>query len=235
MSYLQWITDDNLESAVFNLWVHAGISESNAKDRFNYHFVDPFIGITEMNVFQIEYDLWKRIEVTRSIQKDLIKYLTRFFLQITLTYNESDFVYSKIDQVLLSENNKIIACLNYKYKKSLKKKGKKRYIKMCKTLYQKNKNTDFDFTAFFLIMIPQKPTRFNISFSPTRKLNEINDPDQKVKITDIASFFHKITQDENALRDLFNVLPIFFAKFSDGKLMRKEHEKLLRTFYYTYG
>jgi len=233
MSHLKWITDKNLNSAVFNLWVQVQIAENMALSNFNRHFVDPFIGITEMNVLSMEYDFWKRIEVSKSIQKDMVKNIYHFFLQIILTCNESDFIYSKVDKVLSSNKNRIVACLNYKFKKSLKKKNKKRYKAVCGALYRSAKNQDY--TGIFIVMIPNKPVRFDVKFKPDKNLSEINDPNERVRFMDIVSFFHNITHDENAFRDLFNILPKLFAKYSEGKLMSKEHDKLIRAFYYTYG
>ncbi|TKT91360.1 Eco47II family restriction endonuclease [Dyadobacter frigoris] len=236
MALLKWITDRNLEEAVFNLSVQVEISENKINREFGKLFLDPFIAFTEMNVFNNEYDLWKEEVIKRHLQKDLSAHIINFYLQIILSYDKSDFYYSKSEKVLSSKNNKIIAYLGYKHKNNSGKKNKRVYKQLCYELYKSpSAKNHHNYKAFFVVAIPKKPVKFEVSFALSHKLTETIDPEKNVRVTDIVSFFQLITGDENAFRDLFNVLPQLFSIFSDGNVMTKEHDRLLRTYYRTYG
>lgn len=85
MALLKWITDKNLEEAIFGLSVHVEISENKIKREFEKLFLDPFIAFTEMNVFNNDYDLWKEKAIKRHLQKDLRAHIINFYLQIILS------------------------------------------------------------------------------------------------------------------------------------------------------
>ena len=108
MALLKWITDRNLEEAVFNLSVHVEISTNKIKREFGKLFVDPFMAFTEMNVFNNEYDLWKEEVIKRKLQKDLraLVLLTSIY-RSSCQYDKSDFYYSKSEKVISSKNNEI--------------------------------------------------------------------------------------------------------------------------------
>lgn len=70
-----------------------------------------------------------------------------------------------------------------------------------------------DYTAYFVNIIPSKPERINKPFTPSDSKEGAKCPiNEKIRIIDGASFYSLLTGEENALEDLYKILPQVIEK-----------------------
>jgi len=209
MPRLTWITDENLNKSVNYLLKKAKEASDNAKmpKNFGKNVIDPFSALFEISGFQMDYESWYKSETARQAQKTLQNHLGDFHQRIL--GNVEGWSDMKTGGVidLLSHDTKVIAEVKNKHNTVSGGRLADTYKSLCDLVMPKN-SIYKGYTAYFVAIVPKKSFRYNKEFTPSdNKKGERCAINESVREIDGASFYHLVTGVENALEELFNVLP----------------------------
>ncbi len=209
MSFLEYITDDLLIKEVKSVLDVARKRKSEADKKFNENVIDPFGALFESTGFSVDHEFWKSSELIRQSQKTVQNHVGVFHQSIlghvTGWKNLGTGSGSGVD--LVCEKNKIIAEVKNKYNTVTGGKLSDQYYSLEKLVMPKA-STYKDYMVYFVTIIPKKPNKFILPFTPSDKEKGTKCPEnQNIKIIDGASFFELVTGREFALKELYDVLP----------------------------
>jgi len=226
MPYLNWISDSDLEREISQLLSIAKDAQKAAVEEFGKNVIDPFAAIFEMSGFEVDYDTWLKSETTRQAQKTLQNHIGDFHQNI-LGYSNG-WKNMKVGNVidLVSEENKTIAEIKNKYNTISGGKLSELYYSLDKLVSPKS-SIYKSYTAYYVAVIPQKGKRYNRLFTPSDKEKGAKCPqNEHIREIDGASFYSLVTGSENALENLFDVLPEVIKVCSEGKYHIDDKSKL---------
>lgn len=234
MAYLNWIDDDKIITAVKSLLEKADFANLNSSKNFGKNVIDPFSAIFEIAGFGLDYENWIKSETNRQAQKTLQNHVGDFHQTIL---GECDgWKNLKTGNVfdLVSEKYKIIAEVKNKYNTVSGGKLKDLYYSLHDQVMPKNSKYK-DYTAYYVAIIPKKPKRFNIEFTPSDgKSGKKCEPNKLIRYIDGASFYELVSGRKDALEELYNVLPTVINENSEGKYKISDPEKLKSFFNIAY-
>lgn len=234
MPLLKWISDTDLKNEVSQLLTIAKEAQKVAVDEFGKNVIDPFAAIFEMSGFEIDFNTWLKSETTRQAQKTLQNHIGDFHQNI-LGYSKewtNKGVGSIID--LLSEENKAIAEIKNKYNTISGGRLSDLYYSLEKLVSPKS-SIYKGYTAYYVVIIPKRGERYNKPFTPSDKDKGEKCPiNEHIREIDGASFYSLVTGSENALEELFDVLPEVINVCSEGKYVVKDRAKLKKFFNLAY-
>jgi hypothetical protein len=234
MPFLNWISDNDLKREVSQLLSVAKEAQMAAVDEFGKNVIDPFAAIFEMSGFEIDFKTWTKSETTRQAQKTLQNHIGDFHQNI-LGYSK-DWTNKGVGNIidLLSEKNKTIAEIKNKYNTISGGKLSDLYYSLDKQVSPKS-SIYKGYTAYYVVIIPKKGERYNKPFTPSDKDKGEKCPvNKQIREVDGASFYSLVTCSDNALEDLFDVLPEVIKTCSDGKYQIKDKKKLKEYFNLAY-
>lgn len=226
MAFLKWISDKDLKEEVFRLLQKAEEAKRSKEKKFGKNVIDPFSAMFEIAGFDLDYDTWIKNETNRQAQKALQNHIGDFHQNI-LGYSKG-WDNMKIGNVmdLISLNNNIIAEVKNKHNTVTKGKLADLYQSLHNKVMPKSSKYK-GCTAYYVVIIPQKPNRYDIEFTPSNKEEGHKCPSNpKIREIDGASFYHLVTGHKNALEELFDVLPDVILECSKGKYKIRDKEKL---------
>lgn len=233
MPYLDWIDDDKLITSVNHLLLKA--TKAKANTNIERNVIDPFSSIFEIAGFEHDYETWLTSEISRQAQKTLQNHIGDFHQKI-LGYSKDWENKEKGNVIdLVSEKNKIIAEIKNKHNTISGGKLAELY-KTLHDLVMPKSSIYKKFTAYYVVILPKNPKRFNIEFVPSNK--EIGAKCEKNKLIreiDGASFYALVTGRENALYELFKVLPKVISDCSKGKYTVTEIDRVQSLFDLAFG
>ncbi len=233
MPRLTWIDDDNLYSAVKSLLNIAYSARAEAEEKFGKNVVDPFSAIFEMSGFGMNYEEWVKSEEARQVQKTLQNFIGEFHQ--TILGHCTDWENLKKGNIIDLVNTKTKVIAEIKNKHNTKTGGD--LVTVYKVLedFVMPKNSKYKgFTGYYVTIIPKRPKRFNIEFTPSDKAVGAKCTSNKlIRHIDGASFYELVTGEQNALRDLFTALPDVIQDISGIDQLDKD--KLVILFNLAYG
>ena len=212
MSWLPWISDLSLEAEVQNLISVAKKAQVQSKNNFNKNVIDPFSALFEMAGFDLDFQTWEKNEITRQAQKSLQNQIGNFHQNILGSVENWENL--KTNQVidLKSDKNKIIAEVKNNYNTVSGGKLAELYYSLDSKVSQKSSMYK-GYTAFYVAIIPRNPDRFDRPFTPSNKETGNKCPlNEQIREIDGASFYSLVTGHQDALKDLFTVLPKVIQK-----------------------
>lgn len=240
MTLLSFISDESFLSEVEKVMDVAIRTKQVANQSFGRNVIDPFAAIFEMSGFGIDHDHWKEGEMVRQSQKTLQNHIGYFHQHILGHVQgwENLGVGSEVD--LINTDKKIIAEIKNKYSTVTGGKLKDVYGEL-ESLVMPKASRFKGFTAYFVNVIPKAAARFDTTFTPSDKASGtrcVENP--RIRVIDGASFYHVVTGRENALSELFYVLPeaiqlVCARKLTDHSFGKKDIEKLSEYFVAAYG
>jgi len=206
MPLLEYISDQNLYDEVEYLLKKAINKRNAAEKSFNSNVIDPFGALFEAPGFTSHQE-WRNSEIARQRQKTIQNHVGTFHQKILGHVNGwKDLGRGKIVD-LVNDEKKIIAEIKNKYSTvtggdlSSKYEGLEKLIMPKHSLYK-------GYRAYFVNIIPKKPARSDVPFTPSNKDNGApcaSNPD--LRIIDGASFYEIVTGRANALAELHGILP----------------------------
>lgn len=210
MPYLTWISDEALKQSVKNVLEKGRVAKQNAPKNFNKNVVDPFSSLFEMSAFGLNsFDDWKDQELNRQAQKTLQNHIGNLHQEILghVAGWQNLKVGSNAGSDLVCVNNKILAEVKNKYNTLTGGKQVTLYREF-DNLISPKASTYHGYTAYYVVIIPSKPIRYNREFTPSDKEKGtrcISNP--KIRMIDGASFYTLATGDIDALKNFYSVLP----------------------------
>ncbi len=234
MPFLNWISDTELKNEVSQLLSIAKEAQKAAVNEFGKNVIDPFAAIFEMSGFEIDYNTWLKSETTRQAQKTLQNHIGDFHQNI-LGYSK-DWTNKGVGNIidLLSEKNKTIAEIKNKYNTISGGKLSDLYYSLDKQVSPKS-SIYKGYTAYYVAIIPKKGGRYNNPFIPSDKDKGEKCPiNEHIREIDGASFYSLVTGSDDALEQLFDILPEVIKVCSSGKYIIKDKLKLKEYFNLAY-
>ena len=235
MPWLNWISDESLIKEVSLLLDVAKEARNKALHSFGKNVIDPFSALFEMSGFEIDFETWHKSETTRQAQKTLQNHIGTFHQNI-LGY-PSGWKNMNVGNVidLVSDENKVVAEVKNKYNTISGGKLSGLYYSLDNLISPKS-SIYKGYTAYYVAIIPQRPIRYNKPFTPSDKEKGEKCPvNEHIREIDGASFYHLVTGEENALKNLFNVLPEVVAACSKGKFKPGDKRQLKDFFERAFG
>lgn len=226
MSELSWIKDEHLFEEVDKLLKKAKEATKNAELDFGKNVIDPFYALFEMAGFDIKYDIWLKNETTRQAQKTLQNHIGVFHQNILGHVDgwDNKGVGNVID--LVCDEKKIIAEIKNKYNTISGGKLADLYTSL-NNLISPKASIYKGYKAYYVAVIPKSNKRVEKPFTPSDKEKGEKCPqNENIREIDGASFYSLVTGNEEALRDLYTILPEIIYKCSEGKLKIDNPDKL---------
>lgn len=207
MPTLSFISDDDLFNAVRDLITVAQKARIKADKDFGRNVIDPFAALFEMAGFEFDEGTWKTGEMARQAQKTLQNSVGDFHQQILGSAKGwSNHEVGKIIDIA-SDEHKIIAEIKNKHNTLSGGRLASLYQDLDGLVMPKNSRYK-GYTAYYVQIIPKRPGRFDKVFVPSDKTRgEQCAKNELIRQIDGASFYAKVTQVDDALWQLFNVLP----------------------------
>ncbi len=219
MSYLSFISDENLELEVGKVLLTATDALKAGKAKLNKNVIDPFSVAFEMAGFGIkDVSAWETTELTRQSQKTLSNAFGMFHQNILGHINGWENLASGRSVDLRCKEKKIIAEVKNKHNTISGGKLGNVYDHLDQLVMPIEGNYK-GYTAYYVEIIPKpkssKPQKYDIPFTPS-------DPKTKTKKTknelirkiDGQSFYNLATGIPDALKQLYAVLPKVISNVS---------------------
>ncbi|SMD42461.1 Eco47II restriction endonuclease [Aquiflexum balticum DSM 16537] len=235
MQLLPWISDEFLINAVEKLLIIADKSLQKSETDFNKNVLDPFSAIFQIAGFNISHDEWLIAEKTRQAQKSLQNHVGDFHQIILGGVGSWENLETGQIMDLVNHDKKIIAEIKNKYN-TVKGSDLSGLYQAMENLVSNKYSTFKGYTAYYVTIIPKKPTRINTFFNPSdkekgTKFSENHD----IRLIDGASFYEIVTGDPNALFNLYQTLPTVIQKLTGKEFKSDTINQMIKYFELAYG
>lgn len=206
MPFLEYVSDENLIREVRYLLDKAVKKRQDAEKSFNKNVIDPFGALFEASDFN-SHEEWRNSEMARQCQKTIQNHVGTFHQRV-LGYVDGWENLGTGDIVdLINREKKIIAELKNKFNTVTGGSLSSVYRSLDDQVSPKHSQFK-GFTAYFVNIIPKKPIRYDVPFTPSNKDTGVKCPENPlIRIIDGASFYHIVTERVDALKELHKALP----------------------------
>ena len=212
MNYLTFIDDGKLESIISNILDRGASSIRNAQNKFDRNVIDPFSILFEMSSFNIDLNKWIENETMRQAQKSLSNHIGDFHQKLLGSFNGWECLPTGEIIDAICYEKKIIAEIKNKHNTLKGSDRSAMYYKLDDLIMKKGQKYK-DFTAYYVEVIPKKPARYNLPFTPSDASKGIKcSVNEKIRVIDGYSFYALASGVDNALEQIFNVLPMVIQK-----------------------
>ncbi|MDB5258806.1 MAG: Type site-specific deoxyribonuclease [Candidatus Taylorbacteria bacterium] len=213
---------------VFNT-VGGELNETDKKIHKNV--IDPFSAIFDSASQGINYDDWIEQEKHRQIQKTMQNAVGYFHQKIIGAVDGWIDLGPGGGCDVENKKRKIVAEIKNKHN-TLNGDGNIAAYDKVDYFLDRNKG----YTGYVVKILPSSKKRFNKSFTPSEKKVRRTKKDNLLTV-DGATFYEMVTGDKNALRTLFDVLPIAFERLGriNGKASKIEAQKFNELFNRAFG
>lgn len=235
MQYLKWISDQALESAIGKLIQAVEDGRGKAKDQLSRNVIDPFSAAFSMILCNMTSTDWQHHEINRQVDKSLSNAVGVFHQQI-LSNIPGWMDLNNTNQVdLVNDELKIIAELKNKHN-TLNAAGTITLYKKLSELVNSKSSIYKGYTAYYVTIIPKQPNGVDELFYPSdNALGERCKEDAKIKKMDGKRFYSLATGNENALHDLFTVIPKVISAIKSVTIAKRDIETIQNLFNQAYG
>lgn len=217
MALVDFISDDALFSEVRTLVQKTLKKRKKAEADFNKNVVDPFCSLFEAPAFS-DHDAWKSSELMRQTQKTIQNHVGTFHQKILgHVIGWSDLGTGSVVD-LVNDDLRIIAEVKNKYSTVTGGDLSNKYYSLEGLVSPKHSKFK-GYTSYFVQIIPKKPERYNITFTPSDKeKGELCASNELIRVIDGASFYELVTGRKDALKELHKVLPYVLEKIYQEEL-----------------
>lgn len=235
MPYLNWISDENLEAEVSKILNTANKGITKATKEFNKNVIDPFSILFEMTGFGIEtVDQWVISEKSRKAQKTLSNAFGTFHQSILGHVEGWQDLGTGNSADLICKPKGIVAEVKNKFN-TVKGSDQVTVYDHLESLVMPKSSKFWGYTAYYVETIPKpkrsKPQQYDIPFRPSDKETKTLRPENpQIRKIDGKSFYALVTNDKNALQDLYKVLPFVIGNLT-GNFIKKDQLELMGAYF----
>jgi hypothetical protein len=234
MPYLDFIDDQTLEGIVRTVLQKGYAAQEKTDKTFGKNVIDPFSMLFEMGSFSISDKQWFENEKIRQAQKTLSNHVGTFHQSILGAIEgwESLKVGGIVD--VICHSKEIIAEVKNKHNTIKASDQSGMYDRLEKLVMDKGQKYK-DYTAYYVEIIPRKPKPYDDPFMPSKaERGQKCQENQLIRVTDGYSFYKLATGIDDALYQLFSVLPEVIAKIKPECKIKdtKTAEEFFRKAYY---
>lgn len=206
MSYLSWISDENLLGAVERMVNAVETARRKAEKDVSRNGLDPFSMFFNISLLSHHVGAWKTNEIARQAEKGLSNALGVFHQDIIS--HVLGWYDPKGDQDfdLINHEKRIVVEMKNKYN-TLNAEGQKNCFNKLQNAVSNKNSAFYQYTAYCVHIVPKKK---KIGVSPFIVKDNATDShlsNERVKLIDGQSFYALATGVQTALYDLLNVLP----------------------------
>ncbi len=216
MPYLSYISDENFELAVRFMMNSADEGLRKADEDFSRNVIDPFTIIFEMLSFGIStIPAWEHTEKTRQAQKSLGQALGDFHQKILGSVDGwvNFGVGNNVD--LHCPQRNIIAEVKNKHNTVTGAKLVGVYDDL-ERLVMPNASIYRGYTAYYVEIIPKNLRGYDVEFTPSdRATSSRRQGNPQIRKIDGKRFYSLVTQEPNALEQLYDALPRMIANITE--------------------
>ncbi|MEQ1968446.1 Eco47II family restriction endonuclease [Xenorhabdus nematophila] len=221
MALLSYISDEDFLSEVEVLLSKAQKKRDKIDKTFNKNVIDPFGALFE-SPWVSSHAEWRDAEIARQCQKTLQNHVGTFHQKVLGHVQgwQDMGIGGNVD--LLHEEKKIIAEIKNKYSTVTGGNLADRYYSLDSLISPKSSRYK-GYCAYFVNIIPKKPERFNMLFTPSDKeRGEPCSPNENIRNIDGASFYELVTERKYALKELHTALPFAIEKVYRERFGRED-------------
>lgn len=230
MPYLNWVSDENLTEAVTHIITTAQAAKLKAEIKFHRNVIDPFSALFQISGFNLDGATWITSEKTRQAEKSLQNHIGDFHQKILGCVEGWDNLGIGGNMDLKCDDHRVLAEVKNKFNTVTGGSLIDVYNNL-EGLVMPNNSVYNGYTAYFVQIIPKKPLRYNTPFIPSnRKTSTKAHVNELIRVIDGASFYALVTGEENALENLFKVIPKVIETITKRKLSG-EDETTLKVFF----
>lgn len=226
MSYLPWISDEDLENCVREVLTSVENADEKANENLYKNKLDLFSAIFDISHQRIEFDDWIKQEKSRQIQKSLQNAIGYFHQRVLghIKNSVDPGAGGRVD--FINDDLKIVAEIKNKYNTMNSSSMAETYRKLEGFL----DNPKYaSFTAYCVYIIPKKSEDCDIPWNVSKMRIREN-----IRNIDGESFYKIVSGDENALENLVRVLPEIVAKISGYQISEGSRNEIRNLFLLTY-
>ena len=235
MSYLNWISDEDLETEVNKVFQKALGAKEIASTKLDRNVIDPFSIFFEMSGFDIPtVDMWRVSEEARQAQKSLSNSFGIFHQSVLGCVEGWEDLGTGHVVDLLSKKNKIIAEVKNKYSTV---KGSDQYTvyDSLEGLVMPKTSMYYGYKAYYVEIIPKQkrkaPQKYDVPFTPSvKETGKQRAANELIRKIDGQSFYSLVTGEKDALKDLYLVLPEVIKNVSDVEFSEEAKKGMLEYF-----
>jgi hypothetical protein len=233
MACLPWISDEDLTAVVAALLAKAEEAVQKAETKFGRNVIDPFSAIFQIAGFGINHEKWRIAEQTRQAEKSLQNHIGDFHQSILCKVPGWEIPPDIMD--LVCHERRIIAEVKNKHNTLTGTNLINLYNVMNNAVSPKHSKFN-NYTAYYVTVIPKRPVRFDKTFFPSdRQTGTRTQENELIRHMDGAGFYHLATGHQDALKDLFTVLPKIIADISGTGISTTDFKILMDYFQSAYG
>jgi hypothetical protein len=236
MPFLNWISDTDLIHHTRSLVVAAQQARVKKQREFHKNVIDPFQAIFEMSGYPMNSVDWGKAELARQVGKTVQNKIGEFHQNLLGSVANWDNLGTGQIVDLRSTTNRIIAEVKNKHNTVTGSKKVDVYDQL-EGLVMPNASIYNGYEAYFVNIIPKNSTRYNRPFTPPDNTTKTNrSSNALIREIDGASFYHTVTGDQSALRDLYLALPNVIDHILGGtQLSNTDKIRLYRYFAMAYS
>jgi hypothetical protein len=200
------IDPTTLRKVVNDLFDTSKAAQTKSEQDWTRNVIDPFAALFEITGFGLDTHSWTQNEKRRQAQKTLQNNIGVMHQQLIAALpGWEDAKTGKIIDVV-NDKAKIIAEIKNKYNTVSGASLTKPYDALFSQVNDKGQKYH-GYTAYFVQIIPEKPTRYNKPFTPSdNKTSSKRASNERVRIIDGASFYALAHGDADALELIFSDL-----------------------------
>lgn len=236
MAYLKFISDENLIKHIGEVIFEISKAEREANEKLHKNVIDPFSALFDGIAHSIEYENWLNIEKVRQAQKTMQNAIGDFHQNIIGSIYDWENLGINGGLDVICKKKKIIAEIKNKFN-TTKGNHKVELYDAIKTMLNDKKYKDY--RGFVVHIIPKSKKEYNKLFTPPdAKIKKRRPENENIRVIDGKSFYTLATGRKQALKELFESIPIVifdnFSKNLPNKLSKKEVSKYIKLFSLAY-
>ena len=227
MSYLTYISDDDLRTTVKTVVDCILQTQARTEEAMYRNVIDPFSAIFDGAVQGFSLDEWLQKERARQVQKTVQNKIGEFHQNILASVPGWKRLEKGLD--ICNEKRRIIAELKNKFNtvKGSDQFGIYDYLSACleKPEYQ-------GFTGYYVEIIPQSRKSYDKPFTPSDRSAGRRKPlNENIRKISGQAFYDLATGESEALSRLFDVLPDVIADVSGLDRLSEEQRASFRSLF----
>jgi Eco47II restriction endonuclease len=232
--YAPFISNVHFEECVKYLLQKSEEGKNESVKNFNRNVIDPFSAFFSMAAFNLSPDEWVKNEQLRQSGKSFANALGVFHQKLLGSIDGLDSISSDGQIDIVSKTLKIIAEVKNKHNTVNSSGASSIYSRLDN--YVNNKNSKYKgFIAYYVVITPAKPTRFNEEFTPPNGDRGDKSPTKaNVRKVDSQTFYELATGRKDALREIFEAFPKVVQALNSKSLIL-EYDYALSLFNKAFG
>ena len=206
-SFVSFISDKLLEESIQFLLNKAKEGLVRAQKNPDRNVIDPFLAFISMSAFGLSPHKWSENEELRQAGKSLENALGDFHQKLLGSIDGWDSLATGGQVDIVCKSKRIIAEIKNKHNTVKASDKIVIYNKLDKLVNIKSSEYK-DFMAYYVVITPLKPARFNREFvPPDSSRGDRASAKDNVREVDGNTFYELATGQKNALKEIFEAMP----------------------------